>query len=74
MVAAITGPYCPPVIPHNPLPDLEQPTQPRVSHADPLLAPVPFVAGHNIRDWLVELSLFLVDLAPADHTRYMLRF
>ncbi|VDM01075.1 unnamed protein product [Schistocephalus solidus] len=37
MVAAITGPFYPPVIPHNPLPDLEQPTQPRVSHADPLL-------------------------------------
>ncbi|VDM02459.1 unnamed protein product [Schistocephalus solidus] len=74
MVVATTGPYSPPVIPHNHLPNLDQPSQPRVSQADPLLAPEPYDAGHNICDWFVELSFFLVDLAPADHTRYMLRF
>ncbi|VDM05329.1 unnamed protein product [Schistocephalus solidus] len=47
MVAAITGPYSPPVIPHNSLPILDQPPQPRVSHADPRLAPGPYDAGHN---------------------------
>ncbi|VDM06413.1 unnamed protein product, partial [Schistocephalus solidus] len=52
MVAVITGPYSPPVIPHNPLPNLDQPSQPRVSHADPLLAPGPYDAGHNIHDCL----------------------
>ncbi|VDM05795.1 unnamed protein product [Schistocephalus solidus] len=74
MVVATTRPNSSSVIPHNHLPNLDQPSQRRVSQAYPLLTPEPYDAGHNIRNWLVELSFFLVDLAPVDYMRYMLRF
>ncbi|VDM03882.1 unnamed protein product [Schistocephalus solidus] len=50
MVAAIARHYSPPVISHSLLPHLDQPFQPKVSQADPLLAPEPYDAGQNIRD------------------------
>uniref|UniRef100_A0A0X3PT81 Uncharacterized protein n=1 Tax=Schistocephalus solidus TaxID=70667 RepID=A0A0X3PT81_SCHSO len=41
---------------------------------DHLLAPDAYQPGQNINDWLIELSLFLADVPPTNHTRYMLRF
>ncbi|VDM02355.1 unnamed protein product [Schistocephalus solidus] len=50
------------------------PTHMSDNRPDPLLTPDAYQSGQNIRDWLIEVSFFLADVPPANHTRYMLRF
>ncbi|VDM05522.1 unnamed protein product [Schistocephalus solidus] len=73
LVAAGVNPYSPllqPQIPYTQNP----PTTMTDNRPDPLLAPDAYQPGQNLQDWLIELSLFLADVPPTNHTRYMLKF
>ncbi|VDL93061.1 unnamed protein product [Schistocephalus solidus] len=58
----------PPARPLQRLPDLTPPCySPFLSRCpNPLLVPERYDPDQNIREWLVELSFFLVDVPPAD--------
>ncbi|BHF70212.1 hypothetical protein SprV_0301326200 [Sparganum proliferum] len=68
-----TNPFVDPPLPNPPTAAL--PTD-RVytSGPSPLLAPDVYEPGHNIRDWLCDLDLFLTDVPPHQHTCFLLRF
>ncbi|VDM04539.1 unnamed protein product [Schistocephalus solidus] len=73
LVAAGVNPYSPLVQPqasHTQNP----PTTMTDNRPDPLLALDAYQPGQNLQEWLIELSLFLADVPPTNHTRYLLRF
>ncbi|VDL87592.1 unnamed protein product [Schistocephalus solidus] len=73
LVAAGVNPYSPllqPQMSHTQNP----PTTMTDNRPDPLLAPDAYQPGQNLQDWLIELSLFLANVPPTNHTRYMLKF
>nr|VZI42587.1 unnamed protein product [Spirometra erinaceieuropaei] len=68
-----TNPFVDPPFPHAP--PVAPPTDRLYTSApSPLLAPDAYEPGHNIRDWLRDLDLFLTDVPPHQHTCFLLRF
>nr|VZI23315.1 unnamed protein product [Spirometra erinaceieuropaei] len=75
-LVAATSPTNPFVDPPFPHPNPVAPPTDRLytSAPSPLLAPDAYEPGHNIRDWLRDLDLFLTDVPPHQHTCFLLRF
>ncbi|VDL85456.1 unnamed protein product [Schistocephalus solidus] len=73
LVAAGVNPYSPLLQPQTS--HTQNPPTPRIDNRPyPLLAPDAYQPGQNLQEWLIELSLFLADVPPTNHIRYMLRF
>nr|VZI51733.1 unnamed protein product [Spirometra erinaceieuropaei] len=68
-----TNPFVDPPFPH-PTPVAPPTDRLCTSAPSPLLAPDAYEPGHNIRDWLRDLDLFLTDVPPHQHTCFLLRF
>nr|VZI12710.1 unnamed protein product [Spirometra erinaceieuropaei] len=68
-----TNPFVDPPFPH-PTPVAPPTDRLYTSAPSPLLAPDAYEPGHNIRDWLRDLDLFLTDVPSHQHTCFLLRF
>nr|VZI35102.1 unnamed protein product [Spirometra erinaceieuropaei] len=68
-----TNPFVDPPFPHPP-PVAPLTDRLYTSAPSPLLSPDAYESGHNIRDWLCDLDLFLTDVPPHQYTCFLLRF